>query len=423
MSSTTAEAPPGNGHGDPAAAEAAIANMQATPVDLPKAVAKIAKVKDEMNDVVVESKPLIDALVRALISHTHLYAFGPGGVGKTFGVERLSKHFDLPYFYVQFRQDTKREEVFGPLKVSRLAHDEYIHATDDHLPAVELANLDEFKDAGKFTRQLLNILNERWFRDSAGRRTVPLRTAIGTTNFWIEETELEALFDRFAQRIVVEPVKTSRGFKKVLKGQLAREVEAATAATGKSAKKLTVVTRAELDAITLAARTCRVEDGIIDRVDELRKSAEGENIYMSPRRWGEGIKLAKAEAVLAGRDQVIEDDLRPFALVLLNHPDDATRVRDLCKGFRDKLTEAAEEATKGLKEIADKLAPERTRKEKGESYDFGALSEASSLLNVLKEKLDEIQRGHPGRDYTALDAIRADLGTHEQFMARAVLGK
>lgn len=404
-----------NGRGSTATAQAAVAQATAPPVDLPSAVTALAKAAGETKDVVVESDDLVDAMYLALASRTHLFVCGSGGVGKTFAGEVLAKHFDTEQFYIQFRTDTKREEVFGPLSMTALQRDEYVHVTQDYLPTARLAALDEFKDGGRFLRQLLNILNERWFKNGAKRITVPLISAIGATNFWVEEPELEALFDRLAQRIVQEPVKTSRGFKKILKGQLDRDA-------GAKPKSLTIVTFEQLEAIHHAVDHCRVDEGILDVVDKLRKDAEKEKLTMSPRRWGEGLKIARAAAVLAGRDHVIEDDLRPFARVLPNHPDDFKVARDLCKSFRDKYTEAVEEARAGLQALAAEVQPQRDAVAAGGSADMSALTNVSKSLKSLKAKIEDARTANKGRDMTPIDKIVTDLADIEQFLHRAVLG-
>jgi MoxR-like ATPase len=400
-----------NGKGDPAAARAAVAQVTA---DLPGAVKAYLQAADETKDVVVESDEYVDTLALATASRTHAYVAGSGGVGKTFGTEVWGQHFGVTTFYVQFRNDTKREEVFGPLSMQALQQDLYQHVTRGYLPEAHLAVLDEFKDAGRFTRQLLNILNERWFVNGGVRTVTPLISAIGATNFWIEEQELEALFDRFAQRMVQEGVKTSRGFKKILNGQLAR---------GAGAKpKLTIVTAEQLAAIHHAVDHCRVDPAILDIVDKLRKDAEKEKLYMSPRRWGEGLKIARAAAVLAGRDHVIEDDLRPFSRVLPNHPDDFKVARDLCKAFRDKFTEAVEESRAGLTTVRTKVQPQMDAVAGGGSADMNELTNIAREMKVLKSKIDGAKSANVGRDLTSLDKVLADLGDIEQFLHKAVLG-
>jgi MoxR-like ATPase len=413
---------PTNGKGDVAAAADAIAKttQRLATAGVPNApelatvVTKVNKARDETKDVVVESDLFIDALYLAVLSGTHVYASGAGGVGKTFGAEELGKHFGVETYYAQFRPDTKREEVFGPLSMTKLQQDIYEHATKGYLPEAWIAVLDEFGDAGRFTRQLLNALHERWFVNGGVRGTIPLVTAIGTTNVFLDSEETAALMDRFAQRITVEPVKTSRGFKKILKGQLEREA-------GLTAKRtLTVIAPEELMVAREAVRICAVDAHIIDLVDDLRKSARSEGLEMSPRRWGEGLKLARANAVLNGRSDVTEDDLRVYANVLLNHPDDVKKARDLCKGFRDKLSVAAEEARTAVDDLKKLLAVEREKHGKGETVDFAALGNAHKQAEIITAKIAEAKATNGGRSNPDIDRIEAEIGDERKFMARVI---
>jgi MoxR-like ATPase len=409
-----------NGKGDPTRAAEAIAQTQPAPQapTLAESVVAFTKAKQETNDEVVESEDFVDALFLAVASRTHVYVAGAGGVGKTFGADIMAQHFGVQTFYTQFRADTKREEVFGPLSMTALQQDLYVHVTKGYLPEAEIGLLDEFKDAGRFTRQLLNALNERRFVNGGVVTQIPLVTAVGTTNFWIEESELEALFDRFAQRLEQKPVSTSRGFKKILRAQRQRERDAALGIERK--RKYTVVTPEQLTVIQHAIQVCNVDAHIDDLIDGLRKEAKKAGIEASPRRWGEGDKLARANAVLAGRDHVSEDDLRIYARVLLNHPDDEKTVKQLTAGFRDKLTAAAEEASTALDAVRELLAPQREAKAKGETIDFGKLSEANKLLSALSGKIDEAKKANGGRSNAQLDRVVADMAGESEFMRTAV---
>jgi MoxR-like ATPase len=414
--STTTEVPPMNGQGNPA-------NVGATPTvampTLKESVAALNKARKETNDEVIESKEFVDAMFLAVASRTHVYAVGEGGVGKTFGAERLGKHFGVETFYTQFRPDMKREEVFGPLSMQGLQLDVYEHVTKGYLPEAVVANLDEIKDGMRFNRQLLPVLNERRFVNGGRLVEIPLVTAVGTTNFWMDEPELDALFDRFAQRLKVEPVKTSRGFLKILDGQLERDRNDAMGV--KAEDSYTRVTPAQLSVIITAVRMCAVDQGIKQLVDELRVKAAADSLTISPRRWGDGIRLAKANAILSGRDTVIEDDLRVFSRVLRNSEDDFKLARDLTKNFRDRVTTAVEDATSVLAEIRASLKPVREQIDSGGGVDYLKLSDVSKATNKLREKINEAKAANTGRDLSALDAVEADLEREEEWMMTAAV--
>jgi MoxR-like ATPase len=385
-----------------------------TPVDLPTAVATINTASDETKDIVVESDSMVDAIVLATASRTHTYIYGGGGAGKTFGVEEWSRHLDYRFFYTQCRTDMKREELFGPLSMKALQNDRYVHVTDGFLPWAQVAVLDEIADAKAFLRQLLNILNERWFVNGGVRMNVDLKAVFSMTNFWIEDVALAALFDRFAQRLEQEPVKTSAGFKKVIRGQLDRSAGATVTRT--------IVTADMWSIVHEAVDHCTVGSDIVDELDKLRKTAQGEKLVMSPRRWGEGMKLAKASAVLAGRDHVLLDDLRVFTRVLPNHPDDFKTARDLTKNFRDPFTAVVEQARDALLEITNDLTPVRDAVAAGTAADTSVLTATNFKLQQLDERIAKAKADNPSRATSQLDKLTTEAGEVREFIVAQVMG-
>jgi MoxR-like ATPase len=392
---------------------AALHAVPPDPVDLKEAVATLNKAADETAAVVVESEPLVNAIVLGTVAHKHVYAAGGAGVGKTFSFEEWSRHLpEWRYFYVQMRPDMKREEMFGPLKMTGLQQDRYEHKIEGYAPTADMVVLDEIKDGRQFLRQLLNMLNERWFVNDGTRMDIPLKTAGGGTNFWIEEPELEALFDRFTLRLVQEAIKTDAGFAQVIRARLDR-------AKGIVPQR-TTVTAAQLEAINNAVLTCSVPEDIVQVLVKLRRDAASERLTMSPRRWGDGVDVAKASAVRAGRDHVIEDDFRVFTMILPNHPDDFKTVRDLCKAFRDKFTEAVEQARDALDEQLTPLLAQRDLDDAGQPLDMKVVSGAHRQLKVLRKRIAETKDAHQGRDHAQLDRLTAQIDDAAVFIKKVV---
>lgn len=393
------------------AALAAVPDPQA---DLPAAIAAINTAAEETKLIVVESEPLIDAIVLGTMAHKHVYAAGPAGVGKTFSFEEWRKHLDWTYFYVQMRPDMKREELFGPLKMSGLQNDRYEHKIEGYAPTADALFLDEIKDGTHFLRQLLNLLNERWFVNDGTRIDIPLKMAGGGTNFWIEEPELAALFDRFTLRLEQEAIKTTDGFLQVIAGRLDR-------AKGIEPSR-TVVTRAQLDLIHQAVLTCEVSPDMRQLLAKLRKDAADENLTMSPRRWGDGLMCAQAAAVRAGRDHVVEDDFRVFKLVLPNVPDDFKLANKLCKDFRDKYTEAIENCRDALEEQLVELTKQRDKASAGEDIEMAKVIEVNKTLKDVRKRIAAAQTEHQARDAAPFERMTAQIDESAQWIHKQVLG-
>jgi hypothetical protein len=280
MMTAVKDPPVSNGKGDPAAAAAAVAAATGAPVDLPSAVSAFARAIDETKDEVVESDEFVDSIYLAIASKHAPVRVRVRWCGQDVRLRdrcEASGHRDVLHPVPQ------RHEARGGLRpaVDDRPAARRVRARHPGLHADRrLAVLDEFKDGGRFLRQLLNILNERWFKNGGGAHRRPARERDRRDELLGRGAELEALFDRLAQRIVQEPVKTSTGFKKILRGQLGRDAGAT--------KQLTIVTAPQLAAIHHAVDHLPRRRHDHRRVDQLRKAAEKEKLYMSPRRWGEG---------------------------------------------------------------------------------------------------------------------------------------
>jgi MoxR-like ATPase len=311
----------------------------------------------------------------------------------------------------------KREELFGPLKMSGLANDRYEHKIEGYAPTADALFLDEVKDGGHFLRQLLNMLNERWFVNDGVRIDIPLKMAGGGTNFWIDsaaEPELGALFDRFTLRMEQHPIKTTDGFLSVIGGALDR-------AKGVKPQR-TVVTREQLEVIHKAVNACEVPIEMRNLLAKLWKDAADEKLTMSPRRWNDGLDVAKAAAVRAGRDHVVEDDFRVFRLVLPNMPEDFKLARDLCKDFRDKYTEAVEVCRDALEEQLNRLKVQQDLAAGGGELSMSELLEINKVIKATQKQITAATNEHASRDRAPFDRLHEQAGGACAWIQKTALG-
>lgn len=73
--------------------------------------------------------------------------------------------------------------------------------TKSYLPTATVALLDEiFKSSSIILNSVLDILNERVFKNNGKVKKTPILTVIGTSNDEAIAHDLLALFDRFAFR-------------------------------------------------------------------------------------------------------------------------------------------------------------------------------------------------------------------------------
>lgn len=291
----------------------------------------------------VESNPLIDLLMLSAIAQRHGFIVGEGGTGKSKVVR--DTHLVLPgapdqKFVTQFRKDMDTQAIFGPIAVSGLMNDEFRHVLEGFLATALWGYADEFRDASTMIlRSLLMVMNERQFPNGRHLVDVPLRSLIGTTNFWHTDPETAALMDRFAWRYIKQEVESEAGLLAIVDGQIARRAQGSNGLTPTVPPP--VLTLDELDVLTHAANNCDVPIEVRKAAVKLKTKAANEGLHFSVRRLGEGFALGQALATLCGRTSMIQEDLIVLQDVIASDPDDVAKARELCADFAGQASKEA----------------------------------------------------------------------------------
>src|ERR1700741_2504917 len=168
-------------------------------------LAKIARIRDELNRGFLERSDLIDGALTALLSSNHVLVIGPPGTAKSMLADELCRRIEgANYFQWLLTRFTTPEEVFGAVSLKALEQDDYRRVTSHKLPEAQIAFLDEiFKANSSILNAILTLINERLFHNGKEIVSVPLLTLFGASNELPEDDELMALYDRFLLRIVV----------------------------------------------------------------------------------------------------------------------------------------------------------------------------------------------------------------------------
>jgi MoxR-like ATPase len=153
----------------------------------------------------------IDLAILCAVAQEPLLLVGPPGTAKSDLVVKLTESLGLgqgDYFEYMLTKFTEPSEILGPIDIQVLKEGRYLRRTRGMLPDCRVAFLDEiFKSNSAILNTLLTILNERKFYQDGQPTPVRLIMLFAATNDIPDQTELEAMADRFILKIETKPVK------------------------------------------------------------------------------------------------------------------------------------------------------------------------------------------------------------------------
>mgnify|MGYP001195818184 FL=1 len=352
---------------------------------------KLRKIRAELKARYLERDEVIDGAFCALLTGSHLLLVGPPGTAKSQLANDVCRRIEgAHYFQWLLTKFTTPEELFGAVSLKGLENDEYRRVTAGKLPEAHIAFLDEiFKASSSILNTLLTVMNERIFYNGTEKTAIPLITLFGASNeLPSEEDELEALYDRFLLRYVVDYIKEDFRFLKMLNSD--------DGETG----GLTI-TSSELESCAAGAREVAVPSNILKLISRIRKELAKKGIVPSDRRYKHSVSLLKARAYLEGRGSVSEEDLRLFENVLWREPGERAEIQSVIHqslhGYKDRLRE--------LLIQAKELEGYSRREWENEEMLIKANIEAQTKLKHISSRLGELveeyrERGKPTDEIT-----------------------
>jgi MoxR-like ATPase len=368
-------------------------------------LAKIARIRDELNRAFLERADLIDGALTALLSSNHVLVIGPPGTAKSMLADELCRRIEgANYFQWLLTKFSTPEEIFGAVSLKGLEEDDYRRVTTHKLPEAHIAFLDEiFKANSSILNALLTVINERVFHNGRERVQVPLISMFGASNELPDEDELTALYDRFMLRFMVDYISEEFRFLKMLEGA--------------KPEARTVMTFAELDAARAEIANVSMASGIIRSIADLRRELAAQQIIVSDRRWKNSLDVLRAHAIVLGRNVVTEDDLIFLEHVLWKDPEEQPKVREairrLVKGYEEEARELLIQSQE-LKEYA------LDRQWESEELRNRALIEAHTKIANILVKFDHLLReaSDSGKSVKSAETMRAQVKDLQQNMLR-----
>lgn len=277
-----------------------------TPIVLKKE--QISKLIQEISVGLHERDEIVALALLAILSGQSVFLYGPPGTAKSLIARRLSLAFkESKYFEYLMNRFSTPEEVFGPVSIKELKEDRYIRKTNGYLPEADIAFLDEiWKSSPAILNTLLTIINERKFRNGDKVTDVPLKGIVAASNEIPAENQgLEALYDRFIVRLVVNPMTERRNFDALLNDIPTEPIVPVNESLTFDAQKWNEALT-NLNDVAVSKETLNVIHAIRVKIDEYNKKEANKSspIYISDRRWQKMARILKMAAYLCDRSEV-----------------------------------------------------------------------------------------------------------------------
>lgn len=301
---------------------------------------RIAKLLSLLNSGLYEKEEAIRLALLSAIAGESIFFLGPPGTAKSMISSRIHHAFKegTKYFEYLMNEFSTPDEIFGSVKLKGLDEGVYEKNTNGYLPEANVAFLDEiWKSGPAILNTLLTIINEKKFRNGDKVVKVPLQVLLAASNeLPKEKSGLEALYDRFIIRTIVNPVSMENE-------------DSFFALCEKSGKELVVSENMKPNLLTIeevqgwsekikeVALTDKIKEVIMEIRRELevknqeKKREEKEKYYVSDRRWKKIIHLLKTSAFLCDRKEVDLMDLQLVSYCIWNTPKQREEVKSIVK--------------------------------------------------------------------------------------------
>ncbi len=271
----------------------------------PDLTRQLARLADQISTIVVGKRAQVEDSIACLLAGGHLLIEDVPGVGKTTLAHALSVSLGLDFRRVQFTADLMPSDLIG-VSVFERAKDAFVFHPGPVFAQVLLA--DEINRAGPKTQSaLLEAMEEQQVSVDSQTRPLPAPFFVIATQNPSDQLGTyplpESQLDRFLLRITLGyPDRAAE--RELLMGGDRRHA---------ALQLQPVMTPAELQAAQQTVLQVRAAPPLLDYLQALIAATRSGAWFqqgLSPRAGIATLRVAKARALMAGRDYVSPDDLQ-----------------------------------------------------------------------------------------------------------------
>lgn len=362
-------------------------------------IARLNTVLSYVKETFVGKNDVVDLLGICLLARENAFLYGPPGTAKSAIVRTLARTVkDGKNFEYLLTRFTEPNEIFGPFDIRMLKEGELRTNTEGMMPEAAMVFLDEIFNANSaILNSLLMALNEKIFKRGKETKKLPALMFVGASNVLPEDEALNALFDRFLIRVMVENVQPDLLHQVLLAG---RKLE------GAAELETPEITSDEIRNLQNQCRTVDLSpiyEVYLNTIISLRNTG----IAISDRRAVKLQNLIAASALICGRTAATKSDLW-----ILKHIWDTEEQVEILEGIINRVIESDDHPQSHPQAMQNKSPdPEEVMKDVKALVEKWHTPQISfEEQNVVKDKLRYLQ--------TRCDWIRK--GEQKQFVQEEI---